>query len=137
MAASWGSAWGSAWGSSWGYSASPTWLSNLPGPSFDFGLNPIDETANTDIVAGATRARRRTTVREDIARVTWVFTDAQLSIFRTWFDADACGGVAWFSMNVPVGTIGFATKLARFTGAFHAILLDGFMWRVTADLEIT
>lgn len=103
-----------------------------------YGLNPIDQSIRTDMEVGASRARRRTSVRQDKLQVSWMFTDVQMATFRTWFDdaAQAAGGSAWFTINLAVGSTGIVSKTARFIGAFQSKLLEGQNWDVSALLEI-
>jgi len=116
-----------------------TFPATLPRPSASgYAVNPIDQTIRTDMEAGAARARRRTTTRNDKVNVLWVMTDAQLAIFRTWFDnaAEAVGGASWFTISLPIGTTGLVSCTARFVGAFKVDHIAGLNWSVTAELEL-
>lgn len=111
----------------------------LPAPSYSgYGLDPVDPTIRTDMEAGNARARRRTKARNDRINVTWRFTDAQMAIFRTWFDddAEAAGGAAWFTVALAVGNTGIDAVEARFAGVWKSTLMPGLFWDVSATLEI-
>lgn len=73
-----------------------SWPSILPSPLVaGYALNPADQTLRTDMESGAARVRRRSRARLDMLDVSWKFTDAQMAIFREWFDnsgtAEAAG----------------------------------------------
>lgn len=116
-----------------------TWPSTLPRPlASGYTIKPVDATLRTDMDAGAARSRRRTNARNDKVSVGWGMTDAQLAIFRTWFDnaAEAAGGAAWFTTSLAIGTTGIVSVEARFVGPFQVAHLDGLNWSVTAELEV-
>ncbi|MDP3831014.1 MAG: hypothetical protein Q8Q47_07070 [Ignavibacteriaceae bacterium] len=116
-----------------------TWPTTLPPPTSDYGLNPVDPTVRTDMESGAARTRRRTKARNDKVRVAWNMTDAELTIFRAWFDDDAtgaAGGAAWFDISLPIGTGGIVSVTAKFVGVYKANYLPGMNWLVSGELEI-
>lgn len=116
-----------------------TWPATLPKPQAPgYSLNPVDQTVRTDMEFGAARARRRTSARNDKVSVEWVLTDAQMAIFRTWFEnaAEAAGGASWFTTSLAIGTTGIVSVEARFVGAFKSSGMPGLKWSVTAELEI-
>ena len=117
-----------------------SWPTTLPIPTAaGYTLKPVDQSIRTDMEGGAARARRRTTARNDKASAAWYLTDAQLAIFRAWFDnseTGAAGGAAWFSISLPVGSSGMTTVTARFIGTYTASYSDNSCWTVTAELEI-
>ncbi len=64
-----------------------SWPSILPRPLVSgYAINPADQTLRTDMEAGAARVRRRSRARLDMIDVSWKFTDAQMAVFREWFD---------------------------------------------------
>lgn len=116
-----------------------TWPATLPAPRLpDYQLAPVAQSLRTDMEFGAARSRRITSARLDQVAVSWVFTDAQLDAFRTWFedDAEAAGGSAWFSILLRVGNTGATTQEARFVGAFRATPHKSDLWAVSAQLEV-
>jgi len=119
-----------------------TWPATLPAPlTQGYQLAPVDQTARTEMEAGAPRARRRTTVRNDVLSVSWQFTDSQMAAFRTWFEdgtSGAAGGAGWFTMNVLIGTGGTVSMTARFVGPYKASYTEanGGAWKVSAQVEV-
>ena len=88
---------------------------------------------------GAARTRRRTSARNDKVTLSWWMTDAQLTIFRTWFEdaaAGAAGGSAWFTVNLAIGTTGVVSTTARFVGPPKIGHGGGLQWSVSAEVEI-
>ena len=70
--------------------------------------------------------------------VQWSLSDAQMRDFREWFAAQdgANGGAAWFSMPLLMGTGGFVTVEARFSGPWKAGYVPHMRWSVSANLEV-
>lgn len=65
------------------------WPTTLPAPlKPGYGLDPEDQQLRTDMEVGAARVRRRTRARKDMLDVVWKFADAQMALFRKWFDND-------------------------------------------------
>lgn len=116
-----------------------TWPTSLPAPrAADYQLAPVDPTLRTDMESGAQRMRRRTFARNDRVAVSWIFTDAQMTAFRTWFEssAEAAGGSAWFYIGLRVGATGVTTQEARFVNVWQGSYLGAGIWQVTASLEV-
>jgi len=117
-----------------------SWPTTLPAPLANgYSLKPVDQSIRTNMEVGAARSRRRTFARNDKVPVSWLFSDDQMAIFRTWFEhgtTGAAGGAAWFSIVLSIGTGGMATVTARFIGPFTANRIDRANWVVTAELEI-
>lgn len=117
-----------------------TWPSTLPAVDNDgYAIAPLDQVIRTDMEVGAARTRRRTKARNDKVTVSWLMTDAQLNIFRDWFEDAAtgiAGGDAWFFVDLPLGGATFLESAeAKFVGAPR---LDRARrkWRVSATLEV-
>ena len=85
---------------------------------------------------GASRSRRRTFAINDQVKVTWKFTDSQMTSFRAWFDDDAAGGNAWVPCPLAIGRGGVTTANVRFVGGYKQALSAGLNWTVTATLEV-
>ena len=116
-----------------------TWPSTLPNPTWDYALNPVDQTVSTEMEVGASRTRRRTSARNDKADVNWQMSDAQYVIFRAWFDNNstgAAGGAGWFTVNLPIGSGGLTSTTAKFDGPFKVMYRNTNGWTVSAKLEI-
>jgi hypothetical protein len=116
-----------------------TWPATLPAPNLaGYQLAPVDQSLRTDMESGTARSRRQTKARNDRLQVGWVFTDAQMDIFRTWFenDSEAAGGSAWFVISLRIGNTGATSQEARFIGPFQAVLQKASLWAVSAQLEV-
>lgn len=114
------------------------WPATLPKPTPSYGITPVDSSIRTEMESGAARVRRRTSARNDHISLQWVMTDAQLTIFRAWFDnaSEAAGGASWFTINLAVGTTGLVSSTARFISGYKVSHLNVLNWTVTADLEV-
>jgi hypothetical protein len=117
-----------------------TFPATLPVPSHNgYQLAPADQTVRTDMEVGAARQRRRTTARNDQISLTWIFTDAEMAVFRAWFDDsdEAAGGAAWFTgLYLALGETGLTSAECRFNGPYSASAMPGLNWTVTAKLEV-
>ncbi len=116
-----------------------TWPTSLPAPNLSgYQLTPNAQTIRTDMEVGAARVRRRSHARLDKIRVSWIFTDAQMDTFRTWFedDTEAAGGSAWFSIDLRIGNTGATAQEARFVGEYQAVLQKASIWSVSAEIEV-
>lgn len=102
------------------------------------GLEPVPQSLRTDMEVGAARSRRQTKARNDRVNVAWSLSDAQMDIFRTWFenDAEAAGGSAWFTITLRIGNTGATSQEARFIGAYRAQPVGAQRWMVSAQLEV-
>ena len=116
-----------------------TWPDTLPAPNLSgYQLTQTDPSLRTEMEFGAARSRRLTYARNDRVRASWIFTDAQMAIFRTWFDndAEAAGGSAWFVISLRIGLTASTTQEARIVGGFQASLQKASVWSVSAELEV-
>lgn len=117
-----------------------TWPSTLPRPSGSYEVAPVDQTIRTDMETGAARVRRRTAARNDRVTLQWTFTDAQMGVYRAWFEsgAGAAGGAAWFDIPLAVGGNGVSVATARFVNGPGKFSQVGgkLLWTVAAELEI-
>ena len=116
-----------------------SWPTTLPNPTWNYNLSPVDQTISTNMEAGASRTRRRTTAQNDKVDVVWQMSDAQYVIFRAWVnDAvnGAAGGASWFTVNLPIGNGGLSSVSAKFNGAHKASYGAVNRWNVSAKLEI-
>lgn len=114
------------------------WPSTLPPPTTDYKLAPVDPVVRTEMESGASRSRRRTRARNDHVSAVWKLKDAQMQIFRAWFDSDsgAAGGAAWFTIDLPTGDGGIQNVTAKFKKVFESSYLHRLKWQVSAELEI-
>ena len=116
-----------------------TWPATLPAPNLSgYQLTPTDQSLRTEMESGAARSRRRSYARLDRVQVGLILSDAQMDIFRTWFenDAEAAGGSAWFDISLRIGNTGATAQSARFIGSFQANLLKSDKWAVSAQWEV-
>ena len=116
-----------------------TWPATLPNPdAAGYAITPVDQTSRTDMEVGAARTRRRTSARNDKIDLSWRLRDAQLTIFRTWFDSatECAGGASWFTVNLAIGTGGLVAVQAKFVGPPKIAHLGGLNWSVTAKVEV-
>ena len=116
-----------------------SWPDTLPKMQIEgYSISPVNPSIRTDMEGGAPRMRRRTKARNDKISPAWVMTDAQLAIFRAWFDSDtgAAGGSAWFTASAAIGTGGIVAIEARFVDIFSASRQGSLVWAVTAELEV-
>lgn len=59
----------------------------LPGASYPgYALSPASQVRRSDMEAGEARVRRITRARRDMISASWIFTDAEMGAFRTWYD---------------------------------------------------
>lgn len=111
----------------------------LPKPvARGYMLKPVDPSLRTDMDVGSARVRRRTRARNDRLSLTWVLKDAQMAVFRAWFDdsTEADGGTAWVALALPIGDGGSSNIEFRFIGPYRAPASGGLIWTVTAEVEV-
>lgn len=114
-----------------------TWPTTLPAPqSSGYELRPVDQTLRTDMEKGPARVRRVSSARNDRVKLGWEMSDAQLAIYRTWFDTDISGGASWFTISIVVGTTGFQTMSARFIGVPNIVSVPVLRWLVAGEVEV-
>jgi len=113
--------------------------STLPDPKLNgYKIKPIDQTIRTDMEFGNARVRRRTSTRNDVVSVIWIFTDGELDTFRDWFDDSTTGisgGASWFDIDLKLVNNGITASEARFVGPFEAMLSSENLWEIKAELE--
>lgn len=110
----------------------------LPRPVVDgYVLDPLDQTIRTEMEVGAPRVRRRTLARLDRVSVRWILTDAEMAIFRAWFQdpGQAAGGAGWFDLDLALGLGGIQSYEARIV-QWQAPLRRGLRWELSAQLEV-
>ena len=113
------------------------WPVQLPAPLTDgYGGEPANQTLETDMEVGTPRVRRTSLAELDDLDVAWLFTDAQMAIFRNWWKTTAAGGAAWFLIDLPMGYGGVQQKEARFVGRWKHKLRQGLCWSVTGKLKV-
>ena len=113
------------------------WPSTLPVPlASGYGIAPMDPTLRTDMEAGMPRVRRRTSARNDRITLSWIMSDAQAAIYRSWFDVDIAGGASWFTVDLALATGGLVPSEARFTKPPALAHLGRLKWQVSGEVEV-
>lgn len=114
-----------------------TFPSTLPAPLLNgYQASPQDQVVRTQMEVGTARARLRSTAKIDRVTVQWLFTDAQMATFRTWYYGDGASGTSWFYISLAVGQTGVTSVLARFMQPYTAESGAGLLWRVQGELEV-
>lgn len=119
-----------------------TFPTTLPAPLLNgYQANPQDQVVRTQMEVGTARARLRSTAKIDKVTVQWLFTDAEMATFRTWwYQGSASGGSAtgtsWFTISLATGQTGLTSVTARFLGPYQAQAGAGLLWTVRAELEV-
>jgi len=119
-----------------------TFPATLPAPLLgSYQANPQDQVVRTQMEVGTARARLRSTAKIDRATVQWLFTDAQMAAFRTWWYQDSASGggafgTSWFTISLPIGATGLTSVTARFLQPYQASGGAGLLWSVHGELEV-
>lgn len=106
-----------------------------------YQANPQDQVVRTQMEVGTARARLRSTAQIDRVTVQWLFTDAQMATFRTWWHQDsvsggAASGTSWFTITLAAGQTGLTAVTARFLQPYQAQAGAGLLWTVQGELEV-
>lgn len=119
-----------------------TFPTTLPAPMLSgYQANPQDQVVRTQMEVGTARARLRSTAKIDHVTVQWLFTDAQMATFRTWWYQDSASGgsatgTSWFTISLALGQTGLTSVTARFLAPYKASGGAGLLWNVQAELEV-
>lgn len=116
-----------------------TWPTTLPIPKLiGYGLQTTDPTARTDMDSGPARVRRRFTAAPDRLTLSFIFTEAQMVIFRAFWLSDFQQGAAWVYMPIKDGiAAGLVSRECRpLTGQFKGGLIRDNVWMVEFDVEV-
>lgn len=117
-----------------------TFPATLPKPTVDnYTLKPVDQTVRTDMEVGSARVRRRTSARNDIVSVVWLFSPEEMGQFRIWFEDDVAGisgGSSWFDVRLDTGDGAASVIETRFKSTWQANRLGNGYWKVSAELEV-
>ncbi len=109
---------------------------HLPHPTVEgYSIRPDEAIIRTDMEAGPARQRRRYTQTPSKISVCWVMNREQFSLFEAWYKYYAKEGAEWFYITL-LGGLGLLEQEARFTQQFEAKLLNGYLWKITSELEI-
>lgn len=116
-----------------------TWPSTLPIPTMSgYEIETTDPTVRTDMESGSARVRRRFTAAPDKISLAFVFDEAQMIIFRAFWESDFLNGAAWVYMPIRDGrTAGVSNKECRpSAGKFKAAPISSSHWNVSFDVEV-
>lgn len=115
-----------------------TWPDTLPHPQASgYGIQAADCTVRTDMESGPARVRRRYTSAPDSITLRWVFTEAQMVIFRAFYESDFQQGAAWVFMPIKDGrTAGMVSRECRPTSPFKAEYSGRDVWVVEMPVEV-
>ncbi len=112
----------------------------LPAPNqAKYALQPVDPVIRTQMDSGSPRNRRRFTTYPTRIPVEWLFTEAEMATFESWFDNTVNSGESWFNVNLING-LSVSSYEARFYGSngnpWKASMQPGNSYVVSAILEV-
>lgn len=116
-----------------------TWPSTLPIPQMaGYDVEATDPTARTDMDSGPARVRRRFTAAPDKVSLSFIMDEAQMIIFRAFWETDFLSGAAWVYMPIRDGiAAGMSSKECRpSAGKFKASPVSSSHWNVSFDVEV-
>lgn len=79
----------------------PYWPDTLPGPLLGLDLSPVDVKATFEADVGEPISRPRTTGAPFIAQASWIFQDAGITAFDTFYATTLAQGSVRFAMRSP------------------------------------
>ena len=88
------------------------------------------------VLDGAPRYRLTAPHNTYWVNLAWAFDWHQMTIFRTWYEADLLSGARWFLIELPLGEAKMRTYQAHFVAEWSARALTDKHWDVTATLEL-
>lgn len=107
---------------------------SLPGPSaYPFAARerrvapPVDGPLDL-------RARAREQL-VDAKGVRWLYSPAEMAVWRDWYEATLLTGQRWFSVSLP-GRGGWLMRSARYVSVATRQHRGAGLWEVSADLEV-
>ena len=117
----------------------PVFPDVLPKPLMSgYGYAPQGVFIRTQMESGRARQRRRFKTYANQVTASWTFDNEQLSAFEAFFDYEACGGAAWFRLELGNG-LGMSCVKARFVDAENPYQISKIdnsrLWQLTASLE--
>jgi hypothetical protein len=102
----------------------------------DRAYQMVDPLVSTPFDSGKTRWDRRFTDVPFSTPVTWIFTNAQYSLFRTWYKNLIRDGADWFEMPLAADD-GREVRECHFVQGYSGPDRLGFdRWRVSASLVL-
>lgn len=116
-----------------------TWPTSLGNPQFSgYDLETTDSTARTDMEGGPARVRRRFIDAPDHVSLRFIFDQAQMATFRTFWEDELLNGAAWAFLPVKTGRVsGMESKECRpLKGQFKATPAGARYWYVDFQVEV-
>ena len=96
-------------------------------------VDPLVSSASSN---GQTRWDRRFTDTPTATPVSWVFSNWELELFRTWYKTTLRSGADWFEMQLAAGD-GRQARECHFVEAYSGPERLGYdHWKVTANLVL-
>lgn len=112
------------------------WPSTLPlSQRADFGCEPQDSKARTDMEGGNVRVRSQWEEESANYSVSWLMAENQLQIFKAFYRWKLVNGANWFNLEIQDGA-DLVSVEARFVGAPKYKLTGNRLWTVSATLEV-
>ena len=108
---------------------------SLPAPlKADRAFQMVDPLVSTPFDSGQTRWDRQFTDVPTATPVSWIFSDAQCAVFRTWYQNRINLGADWFEMTMASDD-GREVRECHFVKAYAGPERLGFnRWRISASL---
>lgn len=95
---------------------------------------PHDQQSRTEMEQGPARKRRQWKDSPAALSLTWIFTRAQLELFRSWHHTTLEDGALYFRMPVWTGA-SYATCICKFRSTAKPVPA-GQAWSLAADIEV-
>lgn len=113
-----------------------TWPVTIPLPSIDYAGTPRYATIVSPPEASYIVARSRFQRSYSLLTVAWMLTDAQLAIFKTFFETDLGMGTACFKIELRYPELSVLTEwMVRFQEGYDSVSQEG-MWSIQSSLEL-
>lgn len=113
----------------------PLYPATLPRPSVDgYGLSPFDPVVRSRFAAGRKQSRERQRTPPTAIAVRWIFTEAELAVFESWWHHVALDGAGAFDIELANGQ-GINSVTASFADDWRMEALESGAYAVTANLH--
>ncbi len=100
-----------------------------------YGYDEENNIIRTDMEAGPSRVRRRSTQAGTIFAVSSKMTNDQLKIFESWVKYKISGGADWFSVSLDTGS-GLVEYTGRYVGKCSVRRGGAGSWIVSGKIEV-
>ena len=118
--------------------ATQSWPEGLPNPATAYSIEPENEVVETEYETGEQLQRLQVNTHFALVSATWLFTDAEFLIFKTWFFENLNQGTEKFNVDLTLGDGLNSYEAQWISGAtpFQASYQQVLYWNVTATLRI-